>query len=74
MLFPPKILPLENYAELPAKFMQTRASKWTDLKGHYGRLLGGGLEGSAFDNTVNIYFSDIPFGRIPMASLPEVES
>jgi gluconolactonase len=63
VLRPPKILPLDIYAQLPAKFARPRRSAWGDIN-LAGQELACFLEGPALDGAGNLYVVDIPFGRI----------
>ena len=67
MFAPPEPIATEVFAELPAPFRQARHSSWSDAR-RGGKPIHSFLEGPAFDRQGNLYFTDIPFGRIFRAS------
>jgi gluconolactonase len=67
MFAPPEPIATEVFAELPAPFRQVRRSSWSDAR-RGGKPIHSFLEGPAFDRQGNLYFTDIPFGRIFRAS------
>jgi gluconolactonase len=64
---PPEAIATEVFAELPGPFRQLRHSRWSDAR-RGGKPIHSFLEGPAFDRQGNLYFTDIPFGRIFRAS------
>ncbi len=63
----PEPIATEVFAELPAPFRQVRHSSWSDAR-RGGKPIHSFLEGPSFDREGNLYFTDIPFGRIFRAS------
>ncbi|MBV8397530.1 MAG: SMP-30/gluconolactonase/LRE family protein [Acetobacteraceae bacterium] len=62
-LAPPERITAEIHARLPDKFRNKRRTAWSEAN------RGGGesdsfIEGPSFDRDGNLYFTDIPFGRI----------
>lgn len=67
MFDPPTPVASEVFATLPAKYRKPRRTAWADAN-HSGAELDCYIEGPAFDGNGNLYFVDIPFGRIFRAS------
>lgn len=67
MFAPPENIQAEVFAELPAEFKKIRRSPWSDQR-RGGKPVHSFLEGPSFDRAGNLYFTDIPFGRIFRAS------
>jgi gluconolactonase len=67
MFLQPEIIASEVFAELPAGHRQVRRSRWSDAR-RGGKPIHSFLEGPSFDRDGNLYFTDIPFGRIFRAS------
>ena len=67
MFAQPEPIATEVFAELPAPFRQVRHSSWSDAR-RGGKPIHSFLEGPSFDREGNLYFTDIPFGRIFRAS------
>ena len=63
----PEPIATEVFVELPASFRQVRHSRWSDAR-RGGKPIHSFLEGPSFDRDGNLYFTDIPFGRIFRAS------
>jgi gluconolactonase len=67
-VFPqPEIIASRVFAELPSSCRQVRRSGWSDAR-RGGMPIHSFLEGPSFDRAGNLYFTDIPFGRIFRAS------
>jgi len=60
---PVELIEVEEYCRLPDKFRQKRRSDWSDPN-RQGAAVECFLEGPSFDRAGNLYFVDIPFGRI----------
>jgi gluconolactonase len=60
---PPELIKAETFLSLPAKFRRKRRSAWADPN-RQGAEVDSFLEGPSFDRAGNLYFVDIPFGRI----------
>ena len=67
MFAAPEAIAAEVFAELPAEHRKIRHSRWSDAR-RGGRPIHSFLEGPSFDRKGNLYFTDIPFGRIFRAS------
>lgn len=67
MFDPPKPVASEVFVRLPAKYRKPRRTAWADAN-HSGAELDCYIEGPTFDGAGNLYFVDIPFGRIFRAS------
>ncbi len=63
MFAPPEPIRTEVFTELPAHYRAVRNSTWSDAR-RGGRPIHSFLEGPSFDRDGNLYFTDIPFGRI----------
>jgi len=64
LLNPPTVRPLELFSSMPDKYRNTGVrSHWADVN-QGGRLADSFLEGPVFDDTGNLYVTDIPFGRV----------
>ena len=63
MFAPPENIATEVFVELPAEFRKVRRSAWSDAR-RGGKPVHSFLEGPSFDRAGNLYFTDIPFGRI----------
>jgi len=58
-----KLLRAKVYQSLPARFRKPRRTGWSDPN-RQGAEVECFLEGPSFDRKGNLYFTDIPFGRI----------
>ena len=67
MFAPPATITTEVFAELPAAHRKARHSRWSDAR-RGGKPVHSFLEGPSLDRQGNLYFTDIPFGRIFRAS------
>lgn len=67
MFAQPEPIATEIFADLPAAFRQVRHSRWSDAR-RGGKPIHSFLEGPSFGRDGNLYFTDIPFGRIFRAS------
>jgi gluconolactonase len=67
MFAPPEPIATEVFVELPSEFRKVRRSSWSDVR-RGGQPIHSFLEGPSFDRTGNLYFTDIPFGRVFRAS------
>ena len=63
----PEPIATEIFAELPAEYRKVRHSSWSNAR-RGGKPIQSFLEGPSFDRAGNLYFTDIPFGRIFRAS------
>jgi gluconolactonase len=63
LLNPPDIRALDVFTVLPERFRQRRRTSWSDAN-LGGREVDSFLEGPVFDDTGNLYVTDIPFGRV----------
>lgn len=74
ILGPVPVVEAEVVATLPQKFRGSNPrNAWTDANNH-GKPLDCFLEGPSFDREGNLYFTDIPYGRIfRMSSKFEIE-
>ena len=62
-LTPPEVVPLELFTTLPARYRQSGHTAWADAN-QGGRAIDSFLEGPVFDETGNLYVTDIPNGRV----------
>jgi len=60
---PPQRVPTSVHFRLPDKFRQKQRNAWSDPN-RMGQAVDCFLEGPSFDRAGNLYFVDIPFGRI----------
>lgn len=60
---PPVCVTAEVHFRLPEKFRKKRRTSWSDPNS-FGRELDSFIEGPSFDRDSNLYFVDIPFGRV----------
>ena len=60
---PVELIEVEEYRRLPDSFRNRRRSDWSDPN-RQGAEVECFLEGPSFDRAGNLYFTDIPFGRI----------
>ncbi|ETW13761.1 SMP-30/gluconolaconase/LRE domain-containing protein [Roseivivax marinus] len=71
----PLVLEAEVFAELPASLRRNRPSRWADAN-RGGEPVDSFLEGPSFDREGNLWFVDIPHGRIlradPAGAITEV--
>jgi len=58
-----KLIKAKVFMSMPKKFRNKRRSAWSDPN-RQGAEIECFLEGPAFDRKGNLYFTDIPFGRI----------
>lgn len=59
----PELIKAETFMSMPAKFRRKRRAAWADAN-RQGAELDSFLEGPSFDRAGNLYFVDIPFGRV----------
>lgn len=59
----PELIKAEVFMSMPAKFRNKRRTAWADPN-RQGAEVDSFLEGPSFDRAGNLYFVDIPFGRI----------
>src|SRR3546814_19944440 len=67
MLYPPPtpvVLDAEVFIELPEKYRRTGQPSYWAERNRRGATVDSFLEGPSFDRNGNLYFVDIPFGRI----------
>jgi gluconolactonase len=60
---PPVRVETEVYFRLPEKFRRKQRTPWSDPN-RLGEAVDSFLEGPSFDRDGNLYFVDIPFGRV----------
>lgn len=60
----PVVVDAEVFAELPASFRRTGVSSYWAERNRRGATVDSFLEGPSFDRDGNLWFVDIPFGRI----------
>jgi gluconolactonase len=60
---PPMRVPTEVHFRLPDKFRQKQRSDWAEPN-RLGQEVDSFIEGPSFDRDGNLFFVDIPFGRI----------
>ena len=60
---PPELIEAETFASMPGRFRDRRRTAWSDPN-RQGAEVDSFLEGPAFDRAGNLYFVDIPFGRV----------
>jgi gluconolactonase len=60
---PPELLKAETFMSMPAQFRARKRTAWSDPN-RQGAEVDSFLEGPAFDRAGNLYFVDIPFGRV----------
>ena len=60
---PPVRIGTEVHFRLPDKFRNKRRNEWSDPN-RLGQTVDSFLEGPSFDRAGNLYFVDIPFGRV----------
>jgi gluconolactonase len=63
LLAQPERIKTENHARLPARFRKRGRTSWSDAN-RSGAEIDSFIEGPSFDRAGNLYFTDIPFGRI----------
>ncbi len=59
----PELIKAETFMSMPKQFRTKRRTAWSDPN-RQGAEVDSFLEGPAFDRAGNLYFVDIPFGRI----------
>jgi gluconolactonase len=59
----PELIEAEPFMSMPARFRVRRRTAWSDPN-RQGAEVECFLEGPAFDRAGNLYFVDIPFGRV----------
>ena len=59
----PELIKAETFMSMPAKFRVKRRTTWSDPN-RQGAPVDSFLEGPSFDRAGNLYFVDIPFGRV----------
>jgi gluconolactonase len=62
-LAPPERITAEIHARLPGEFRNKRRTAWSEAN-RAGAEIDSFIEGPSFDRDGNLYFTDIPFGRI----------
>jgi gluconolactonase len=67
MFAPPENIRTEVFVELAPEHRAVRRSAWSDQR-RGGKPVHSFLEGPSFDRAGNLYFTDIPFGRVFRAS------
>src|SRR3990167_8082611 len=60
---PPELIKAEPFMSMPAKFRRKGRTQWSDAN-RQGADVDSFLEGPSFDRAGNLYFVDIPFGRV----------
>ena len=60
---PPELIKAETFMSMPQKFRHRGRTKWSDAN-RQGAEVDSFLEGPSFDRAGNLYFVDIPFGRV----------
>jgi gluconolactonase len=63
LLNPPQVRELTTFTTMPARFRRHERSAWADAN-RGGTPTDSFLEGPVFDETGNLYVTDIPWGRI----------
>ena len=58
-----ELIKAETFMSMPEKFRRKARTQWSDHN-RQGAEVDSFLEGPSFDRTGNLYFVDIPFGRI----------
>lgn len=59
----PELIKAETFMSMPPKFRKKSRTKWSDHN-RQGTEVDSFLEGPSFDRAGNLYFVDIPFGRV----------
>lgn len=59
----PELIKATTFASMPEKFRIKSRTKWSDAN-RQGAEVDSFLEGPSFDRAGNLYFVDIPFGRV----------
>jgi gluconolactonase len=59
----PELIKAEVFMSMPAKFREKRRTRWSDPN-RQGAEVDSFLEGPSFDRAGNLWFVDIPFGRV----------
>jgi len=59
----PELIRAERFMSMPKKFRDRRCTAWSDSN-RQGAEVECFLEGPAFDRDGNLWFVDIPFGRV----------
>jgi gluconolactonase len=59
----PELIKAETFMSMPAKFRGKGRTRWSDAN-RQGAEVDSFLEGPSFDRAGNLYFVDIPFGRV----------
>jgi gluconolactonase len=60
---PPELIKAETFMSMPVQFRTRKRTAWSDPN-RQGAEVDSFLEGPAFDRAGNLYFVDIPFGRV----------
>jgi gluconolactonase len=60
---PPELIKAQTFMSMPQKFRRKTRTTWSDPN-RQGAEVDSFLEGPAFDRAGNLYFVDIPFGRV----------
>lgn len=59
----PEVIEAEVFCEVPAKYRRKERSVWADTN-RQGAAIDCFVEGPSFDRDGNLYFTDIPWGRV----------
>ena len=59
----PELIKAETFMSMPGKFRAKGRTAWSDPN-RQGAEVDSFLEGPSFDRAGNLYFVDIPFGRV----------
>jgi gluconolactonase len=60
---PPELIKAQTFMSMPQKFRRKTRTTWSDPN-RQGAEVDSFLEGPSFDRAGNLYFVDIPFGRV----------
>jgi gluconolactonase len=60
---PPELIKAATFMSMPPRFRHKSRTRWSDAN-RQGAEVDSFLEGPSFDRAGNLYFVDIPFGRI----------
>jgi gluconolactonase len=60
---PPELIKAQTFMSMPQKFRRKSRTTWSDPN-RQGAEVDSFLEGPSFDRAGNLYFVDIPFGRV----------
>ena len=59
----PELIKAQTFMSMPQKFRRKTRTTWSDPN-RQGAEVDSFLEGPSFDRAGNLYFVDIPFGRV----------